>query len=402
MKPLTSLVRFDPSPDDPFHPNSTPIYQTATFAQESAVEFGRYDYSRSGNPTRAVLEAQLARLEGGTQAFAFASGMAALTALTRLVPAGAHVLAGDDLYGGTWRLLERCAPRAGLRVSHVDASDVELVQRALQPDTRWVLVETPTNPLQRIVDVRAVADVVHRHGARLAVDNSLCSPWLQRPLELGADAVVHSATKHLCGHGDVTAGVIAVADPDLGREIAFLQNAEGTALSPFDCWLLLRGTKTLGIRMRQAQESAHAVARFLAAHPRVTRVHWPGLREHPGHALHARQASGPGSVISFETGSFAFSRALVEALRLFTISVSFGSVGSQASLPCCMSHKSVPRGSHALPEDLVRLSIGIEDAHDLLEDLDQAFRAAEEAQCTSDNGTARRSVAETSAASSTR
>jgi cystathionine beta-lyase len=231
--------------------------------------------------------------------------------------------------------------------------------------------------------VRAVADVVHRHGARLAVDNSLCSPWLQRPLELGADLVVHSATKHLCGHGDVTGGVLAVRDADLAGEIGFLQNAEGTALGPFECWLLVRGMKTLGVRQQREEQSALAIARFLAAHPHVERVHHPGLPAHPGHDLHFRQASGGGSVISFETGSAARSRTLVEALRLFTIAVSFGSTSSTVSLPCWMSHKSIPAGvrhAHQLPEDLVRLSIGLEDATDLIEDLDQALAAAARAE----------------------
>jgi cystathionine beta-lyase len=379
VKPFTRCVHFDPCPDDPFRPTSTPIYQTATFAQDSAVEFGRYDYSRSGNPTRAVLEAQLARLENATHAFAFASGMAALTTLTRLVPAGAHILAGDDLYGGTWRLLEHCAPRSGLRASYVDAVDPDKVASAMQLDTHWVLIETPTNPLLRIVDIRAVADVVHRRGRRLAVDNSLCSPWLQRPLELGADLVVHSATKHLCGHGDVTAGVLAVRDEELAREIAFLQNAEGNALGPFDSWLLLRGLKTLGVRQMREEQTAGAVALFLHEHARVTRVHYPGLAAHADRDVHFRQASGASSVISFETGSPAVSRALVEALRLFTIAVSFGSTHSTASLPCWMSHKSIGAGhARALPADLVRLSIGLEDADDLIADIDQAFHASVE------------------------
>jgi cystathionine beta-lyase len=305
--------------------------------------------------------------------------MAALATLTRLSPAGSHILAGDDLYGGTWRLLERCLPRSGVRASFVDATDVEKLGAALRPDTRLVLIETPTNPLLRIVDIRVVAEVVHRHGALLAVDNSLCSPWLQRPLELGADVVVHSATKHLCGHADVTAGVLAVRDPALAQEIAFVQNAEGTALGPFDSWLLLRGMKTLGIRQDREGENALLVARFLADHPSVKRVHHPSLPDHPGRDVHFRQASGAGSVISFETRSPSVSRALVESLRLFTIAVSFGSTSSTASLPCWMSHKSITDRAHALPEDLVRLSIGIEDAQDLIDDLAQAFDAAERA-----------------------
>ncbi len=404
MRPLTDVVHFDPAPGDPWHPNSTPIYQTATFAQESAVELGRYDYSRSGNPTRTVLEAQLARLELAERAFAFSSGMAALSTLARLVPSGGHVVAGDDLYGGTYRLLDRVLARQGIRTSYVDVTRPEAIANAIEESTRLVLIETPTNPLQKIADLLAISRVVHDRGSGnisrsanisrgasakrdvhdrphasrplLAVDNSLLSPYLQRPLELGADVVIHSATKHLCGHGDVTAGVLAVRDSELAQEIAFLQNAEGTALGPFDSWLLLRGLKTLGIRIDRAQENALCIARHLARHSLVKRVHYPGLEEHPGHALHMRQARGGGALVSFETGDAEASRRVAESLELFTIAVSFGSVGSQVSLPACMSHKSIPahvRAAHALSDDLVRLSIGIEDERDLIADLDRAL-----------------------------
>ncbi len=376
MKPSTQLVHFDPSPGDPWHPNSTPIYQTATFAQESATEFGAYDYTRSGNPTRAVLETQLARLERGERAFAYGSGMAALSALTRLGQGGAHILAGDDLYGGTYRLLDKIAPRQGISASYVDVTDLEAVERAFTKATRLLLVETPTNPLQRIADLRALSSIAHAHGALFAVDNSLLSPWLQKPLELGADIVVHSATKHLCGHGDVMAGALVVREPGLAAEIAFLQNAEGTALAPFDCWLLLRGMKTLGVRLDLEQATAARIARFLAGHPAVKRVHYAGLDDHEGRALHFSQARGAGSVVSFETGDASLSKRLVESVRLFTISVSFGSVSSLISLPCSMSHKTIPqsvRAAHALPDDLVRLSVGLEDEADLLADLEAAL-----------------------------
>jgi cystathionine beta-lyase len=376
MNPFTQLVRFDASPGDPWRANSTPIYQTATFAQESATEFGAFDYSRSANPTRAVLETQLARLEMGERAFAFASGMAALSALTRLVPCGGHILAGNDLYGGSYRLLEQVAPRLGLKTSYVDVSDLDAVERAFVSTTQLLLIETPTNPLQRIADIRSLAKIAQRHGARLAVDNSLLSPWLQKPLELGADVVVHSATKHLCGHGDVLAGALVVRDADLAAQFAFFQNAEGNALAPFDCWLLLRGMKTLGVRLERAQANAARIAKFLAAHPRVQRVHYAALRDCPARELHFSQAGGAGSVLSFETGDALVSKRIVEALQLFTISVSFGSTTSQVSLPCSMSHKSIPasvRSAHALPDDLVRLSVGIECADDLIADLAAAL-----------------------------
>lgn len=378
MKPATRLVHFDPSPGDPWRANSTPIYQTATFAQESATEFGAYDYTRSGNPTRAVLETQLAQLESGERAFAFTSGMAALSTLAHLVPSGAHILAGDDLYGGTYRLLDKVAPRQGIGASYVDVTDLDAVERAFTKQTRLLLVETPTNPLQRIADLRALSRIAHAHGALFAVDNSLLSPWLQKPLELGADIVVHSATKHLCGHGDTMAGALVVRRAEIAQEIAFLQNAQGTALAPFDCWLLLRGMKTLGVRLDRAQANALRIARFLAEHPDVSRVHYAGLHDHPGRVLHCTQARGAGSVVSFETGDARLSKQLVETVRLFTICVSFGSVSSSISLPCSMSHKSIPAGvraAHALPDDLVRLSIGLESEDDLVADLDAALAA---------------------------
>ncbi len=383
MHPSTELVHFDPAPGDPLRPTATPIYQTATFSQVDADGQGLYDYSRSGNPTRSVLQQQLARLEGGCAAFVFSSGMTALSTLTGLLEAGDHIVTGDDLYGGTYRLLDRVSRRHGLTSTAVDLTDLDAVRAALRSRTRLLLVETPTNPLQRISDLRGLAAICQAHGCLLAVDNSLLSPLLQKPLELGADLVVHSATKHLAGHSDVTAGVLAVKDPELATRLAFLQNAEGTALGPFDSWLLLRGLKTLSVRLERQQANARRVAAFLAAHQAIKRVHYPGLPGHPGAALHRSQAQGPGAVISFETGHLALSRQVVEATRLFSISVSFGNVCSFISLPCRMSHASIPatvRAERALPEDLVRLSIGIEAAEDLLADLAQALRPRSQLQ----------------------
>lgn len=379
MHIATDLVRFDAAPGDPARPTSTPIHQTATFAQPGADVDGPYDYSRSGNPTRDVLEGQLARIERASRAFAYASGMAALSALLRLVPRGGRVLAAEDLYGGTHRLLEHVAPSLGVVVARVDATDLAAVERALHAPTQLVLVETPGNPLLRIADVRAIAGLAHARGALLAVDNSLLSPVLQNPLELGADVVVHSATKHLGGHGDVTAGVLAVRRTDLAETFAFHRNAEGTALGPFDAWLLLRGLKTLHLRVEAAQRNAVEVARFLATRREATRVHWPGVATHPGRDVHERQARGPGSVLSFETGDAEFSRRFVDALRQFTIAVSFGNVASSVSLPCRGSHRAVSaaaRAERGLGDDLVRLSIGVEDVRDLLADLESAFDAA--------------------------
>lgn len=375
----TSLVRFDQCPDDPHRPTATPIYQTATFEQESAMEFGRYDYSRSGNPTRAVLEDLLAKIESGHRALAMASGLAALAAVVRLFKPGDELLAGDDLYGGTYRLFSRlCEPR-GIVIRYADLTRPDVIASAVTARTRLVHIETPTNPLQRICDIRAIAAAAHRTGAWLSVDSTAMTPYLQRPLELGADIVIHSATKALCGHGDVTAGVVAVRDPAIAEHLAFIQNAEGAPLGPFDSFLLLRGIKTLAIRVDRQQQTAARVAAFLDGHPAVTSVHYAGLARHPGALLHAEQASGGGTVVAFETGSVETSRRVVESLALFPITVSFGSVGSSASLPCRMSHASIPaavRQARRLPEDLVRLSIGLEDAGDLIADLDRALHGA--------------------------
>jgi len=378
MRRDTELVHFEAAPGDGNAPAVTPIHQTATFAQPDAVSFGPYDYTRSANPTRTVLEKQLARLEGGAGACAYASGMAALAAALRLARSGERVLAGADLYGGTVRLLERL--KSDVRVDYVDATDPVLVERELARGARMLLIETPSNPLQEIADVARLAELAHDAGALLAVDNTMLSPYLQNPLEDGADLALHSGTKHLGGHGDVTAGAVVARDAGLAQELHAAQNAEGTALGPMDSWLLLRGMKTLGLRIEREQASAVTIAEWLTRQPAVTRVHYAGLPEHPGHELHCRQARGPGSVVSFETGDLALSRAVVENTRLFRIAVSFGSVASSISLPRAMSHASIPpdrREVRPLPEDLVRISVGIEDPRDLLEDLAAAFASGQ-------------------------
>ncbi|MGH9939334.1 MAG: cystathionine beta-lyase [Blastocatellia bacterium] len=378
MKTATQCVHFD-SNGDPHCSISPPIYQTATFRQPTADEFGEYDYTRSGNPTRSLVERQIARLEGAEMGSAFASGMAAITALTRLVGAGCEIIAGDDLYGGTVRLLDQVLPRQGIGVRYVDVTDVDAVREALNPRVKLILIETPSNPTMRITDIRALARVAREAGALLAVDNSMLSPCFQKPLKLGADVVVHSATKFLCGHSDVTGGALVVNDYDLHRQIAFQQNAEGAGLSPFDSWLLLRGMKTLSLRVERQNESARKIAEFLSRRPAVDRVYYPGLADHPGHEIHRNQSKGDGAVISFTTGDVDVSRQVVEATRLFDIAVSFGSVGSTISLPCRMSHASIPQALRerlAPPPDLVRISVGIEDVDDLIGDLSQAFALA--------------------------
>ena len=353
-----------------------PIYQTATFEQPTATEFGEYDYTRSGNPTRALLEEQLADLEDASYATCFASGMAALTALTRIVRPGEEIVAGDDLYGGTVRLLDRLASHLNIIVRYVDTTNGAEVRKAVNGRTRLILIETPTNPLFRISDIRELGSIARAAGVYLAVDNSMLSPVFQRPLNLGADVVVHSATKFLCGHSDVTAGALITNDPELYRQFSFQQNAEGAGLSPFESWLLLRGLKTLALRVERQNNSAEKVAHFLQTRTEVTRVFYPGLADHPGRAIHQQQADGNGAVVSFTTGDEQLSAEIVKATKLFKVAVSFGSVGSTISLPCRMSHASIPgalRDRLAPPPDLVRISVGIEDVDDLIEDLNRAF-----------------------------
>ncbi|KAL0867030.1 hypothetical protein Bca101_046148 [Brassica carinata] len=362
---------------DPFDAMSTPLYQTATFKQPSAIENGPYDYTRSGNPTRDALESLLAKLDKADRAFCFTSGMAALGAVTHLLKTGDELVAGDDLYGGSDRLLSQVVPRSGVVVKRVNTTSLEEVAAAIGPRTKLVWLESPTNPRQQISDIRKIAEMTHAQGALLLVDNSIMSPVLSRPLELGADIVMHSATKFIAGHSDLMGGVLAVKGEKLAKELYFLQNSEGSGLAPFDCWLCLRGIKTMALRIEKQQENARKIAMYLSTHPRVKKVYYAGLPDHPGHHLHFSQAKGAGSVFSFITGSVALSKHLVETTKYFSIAVSFGSVKSLISMPCFMSHASIPaevRAARGLTEDLVRISAGIEDADDLISDLDIAFK----------------------------
>ncbi len=379
MKFASKLVHFDPSPGDPLHPMATPIYQTATFEQEHADSFGKFDYSRSGNPTRRVLEDQVTALENGTRGFAFSSGMAAIATVTHLLKAGDEILADWDLYGGTARLFGRVLPRSGITVRYVDASAAGNIEENIKPATRMIYVESPTNPMLRIVDLQAAASIAKRHGLLFCVDNSTMSPYLQNPLDLGADIALHSATKFLCGHSDVTGGVLVVKDSKLAEDLSFLQNAEGTALGPFDCYLLLRGLKTLKVRMDVQQRNAVLVAEFLSQQSRVKDVFYPGSIQHPGHAIHQAQARGGGAVLSFTASSAADAKSIAENSKLFKISVSFGSVNSTISVPLKMSHASVPPeilAQRPIPDSLLRLSIGIEDPDDLIDDLKRCLDRA--------------------------
>lgn len=362
---------------DPYEALSTPLYQTSTFNQPSATEYGPYDYTRSGNPTRDVLQSLMAKLEKADSAFCFTSGMAALTTVTKLVEPGQEIVSGDDIYGGSDRLLQLVRQR-GITVKQVNTCDVRVVASAIGPMTRLVWLESPTNPRLQISDIRKITEIAHAQGAIVLVDNSIMSPVLSQPLELGADIVMESATKFISGHSDLMAGILAVRGESLAKAIAFLQNAEGNGLAPFDCWLCLRGIKTMALRVEKQQANAQKLAEFLSSHPRVKQVNYAGLPNHPGHALHYSQAKGAGSVLSFLTGSLALSTHIADTVKYFKTTVSFGSVKSLISLPCFMSHASIPasvREARGLTEDLVRISAGIEDVEDLIADLDYAIRS---------------------------
>ncbi|KAK8201367.1 cystathionine beta-lyase [Zalaria obscura] len=371
--------------NDQYNASSVPIYQSATFKGEG----NEYDYTRSGNPTRTHLERHLAKIMGAHRALVVSSGMAALDVITRLLKPGDEVVTGDDLYGGTNRLLKFLTTHGGIIVHHVDTTNPAAVQAVLSPKTTMMLLETPTNPLMKIVDIPTLSSAAHaaNPAALVVVDNTMLSPYLQNPLDLGADIVYESGTKYLSGHHDVMAGVVATNDPQLGDRLYFPINASGCGLSPFDSWLLLRGIKTLAVRMEKQQANAQAIAEFLEGHG--FKVRYPGLKSHPQYDLHWSQARGAGAVMSFETGSTAVSERIVEAARLFAISVSFGCVNSLISMPCRMSHASIDaatRKERSLPEDIIRLCIGIEDVSDLIDDLQQALVRAGAVRITTEGG----------------
>jgi cystathionine beta-lyase/cystathionine gamma-synthase len=354
----------------------TPIYQTSTYVQEALGKHKGYEYSRTQNPTRIALEQNLTAIEGGKQGFAFASGMAAIGAIATLLKAGDHVVVTDNTYGGTFRLFDKVLTRYQLSFTYVDTSDLDAVEAAMTPATRMLFVETPSNPVMVLTDLRAAAELAHRHGARLVVDNTFASPFNQRPIELGADLVTHSTTKYLNGHSDSVGGiVIATRDDDI-EWLKFVQNAEGAILGPFDSWLVLRGTKTLPVRMRQHNVNGQALAEFLSAHPKVSTVHYPGLTSHPQHALAKRQMYGFGGMLAFEMGSLENARQVLNNVRLHALAESLGGVETLISHPATMTHASVPaerRAALGITEGLVRISVGVEDIEDLKDDLTQAL-----------------------------
>jgi len=354
----------------------TPIFQTSTYVQDELGKHKGYEYARTQNPTRFALERNIAAIEGGTAAYAFASGMAAIDAITTLLESGDHVVVTDNTYGGTFRLFDKVLTKYGLEFSYVDTSRPELVEQAIRPRTRMLFVETPTNPVLRLTDLAAVAAIARRHDVRLVVDNTFASPCLQRPIEFGADLVMHSTTKYLNGHSDSIGGIVVATRPDDAEWLKFIQNAAGAILSPFDSWLVLRGTKTLAVRMAQHNINGQALAEFLQSHPKVTKVIYPGLPSHPQHELAKRQMKGFGGMLSFEVGSFEEARKVCNRVRLMALAESLGGVETLMTHPASMTHASVPpdvRAAIGLSDSLVRISAGIEDAQDLIDDLTQAL-----------------------------
>ncbi len=357
--------------------SSVPIYQVSTFKQPAVDRPGDYDYARSGNPTRRALEDALAALEGGARGFAFASGMAAISSVLLLFSAGDHLVVSQDVYGGTYRVLTRVFSRLGVSASFVDTSDLARLKEAIQENTRALFLETPSNPTLKITDLAGAASLAGERGLVTIVDNTFMTPYLQRPLELGADLVVHSATKFLAGHSDVLAGAVITKDAAWADKVQFLQNAVGAVLGPQDAWLVMRGLKTLQVRLEQQQQSAVRIARWLSEQPEVAKVCYPGLRDHPGHALHQRQAAGPGAILSFEVRAPGLARQILDGVRLPLLAVSLGAVESIISYPTRMSHASMPperRRELGISDRLIRLSVGLEDPEDLIADLEQAMR----------------------------
>jgi len=354
----------------------TPIFQTSTYVQDELGRHKGYEYARTQNPTRAALEGNIAAIEGGRAAFAFASGMAAIDAITTLLQAGDHVVVTDNTYGGTFRLFDKVLRKYQLEFTYVDTSRPELVEGALRPNTKMLFVETPTNPVLRLTDIARTAEIARARNVRLVVDNTFASPAVQRPLLLGADIVTHSTTKYLNGHSDSVGGVVVLARAEDAEWMQFIQNAAGAILSPFDSFLVLRGTKTLNVRMAQHNVNAMAIAEFLMTHPRVTNVIYPGLPTHPQHDLAKRQMRGFGGMISFDVGSFEAARSVCNRVKLMSLAESLGGVETLISHPATMTHASVPperRREIGLTDSLVRISTGIEDPDDLIDDLKQAL-----------------------------
>jgi cystathionine gamma-synthase len=374
MRFETRAIHAGQEPEPAYGSVNVPIYQTSTYAQEAVGKHKGYDYARTGNPTRSVLETAMAALEEGYGGLCFASGMAAESTFLLMLKPGDHIVVGDDVYGGTYRLVARVlAPAMGIEFDTVDMTDLDALRKSLRDETRVVWVETPTNPLLKIIDIAAVAELAHETGAWCVVDNTFASPYLQQPIRLGADAVIHSATKYLGGHSDVVGGVIVTTTPEMHERLAFLQNSVGAVPGPQDCFLVLRGVKTLAVRMDAHSRNAARVAEFLTGHDKVKRVYYPGLSSHPGHDVAMRQMRGFGGMVSFETNDEDDALEVCRRTRLFFLAESLGGVESLIEHPGRMTHASVAGSPLEVPANLVRLSVGIEHVDDLVEDLAQAL-----------------------------
>ncbi|HEV2837089.1 MAG TPA: cystathionine gamma-synthase [Pyrinomonadaceae bacterium] len=372
----TIAIHTGSEPDESTGSVTVPIYQTSTYAQDALGKHKGYEYARTQNPTRSAVERNIAALEGARFGFAFASGMAAIDATLRLVKAGEHVVVSDNTYGGTARLFTRILANYNVEFDFVDTSDPLNVEAAIKQNTKMVFIETPTNPVMIVTDLKEVSEIAHRAGARVVCDNTFMSPYLQRPLEFGVDIVVHSTTKYLNGHSDGVGGVVVLNDEEDANWIGFVQNSAGAILSPFDSWLVMRGTKTLALRMEQHDKSGRAVAAFLEEHPKVRKVYYPGSASHPQHALARRQQRGFGGMVAFDVGSLAAARTVLESVKLCTLAESLGGVETLISHPATMTHASVDAAKRerlGITDGLVRISVGIEDTDDIIADLDQAL-----------------------------
>ncbi len=378
MKFATKAIHAGIEPDPSTGAVMTPIYQTSTYAQEAPGVHKGYEYARTQNPTRTALERNLAALENGTHGICFSSGMAAMDAILKLLSAGDEVVATNDLYGGSYRIITKIYERFGLKGHFVPMYDAAALEQSLTPNTKLLWIETPTNPMLNIVDIEAVCKIAKAHGILTCVDNTFASPYLQTPLDLGADMVVHSATKYLGGHSDTVHGAIVVKDAELAQRLYFLQNAAGAVPGPMDCFLVLRGIKTLHLRVERACENAEKIAAYLAAHPKVNQVFYPGFKDHPGHEIAKKQMSRFGGMVSFDLKKDGFDNAkkVLSQTQLFTLAESLGGVESLIGHPASMTHGSIPKEERlkvGLTDSLIRLSVGIEDAGDLMEDLERAF-----------------------------
>ena len=376
MKRRTKMVHSGITGDQQTGAVSVPIYQVSTYKQPEAGKHTGYEYSRTGNPTRHALETVVAEIENGTRGFAFASGMAAITSIMMLLKAGDHIVLTDDVYGGTYRLATKVLNRMDLSHDFVDTSNPSEVEKAIQENTKMLYIETPTNPLLKVTDLKKMKEIADKHDLLLVVDNTFATPYWQNPLDFGADIVLHSATKYIGGHSDVVSGLVAVKDEQLGEDIHFIQNSVGAVLGPQDSWLLLRGIKTLGLRMEAIEKNTLEIAKYLSEHPQVKKVYYPGLADHPGHELTKLQSAGFGGMISFDAGSGEKADEILRNVQYFTLAESLGAVESLISIPARMTHASIPKDRReelGITDGLIRLSVGIEDVEDLIADLEKGL-----------------------------